>query len=98
MELEMTIKPRPELAPDWCEVRLDDALFLDTDFPAGTRLQAGTLELETIEDAVPGSPVMCRIVKEHWRAAELLWKYAQEPEPSIFARLVAWIRRRKNGS
>lgn len=86
---------RDDLQPGWVEVQLGDELFLETDVPAGTEIITDVFVLETIEDALPRFPVLCRIVLDkRQRANELLIKYSQERQPTLKERLTDYILRR----
>lgn len=105
--------PRTDLHPDWIAVQLiaqqDGDVIHEIAFLPGTRFQIGSLLLEVIEEPMPGTPVMCKVVREgsatanidlgllasRESAIKLLQKYDAEPESrwDWFKRLWQWIGR-----
>lgn len=87
--LNCVVTPRPDLHLEWHEVQIDDALFLEHNFPPGTTFTVDGKTFQTIEEALPGSPVMCRVIEyNHQRTVDLLAKYAEAPQE----RWPSWIK------
>ena len=102
------LTPRGDLHPDWVQLELiireEFHELYESTFQPGTQIQVGHLVLETIEYAVAGEAVMCRVVKDYRPKANgqhgyelfemvgMLRKYAAVPPVPWWHRVWRWVR------